>query len=99
MGPTVGVRICRFLLAGSPSCLKRSISFLCAANIFFSFGFKEISPRAALRAASEMDLIMLSGLLPIIHEIISGCLLVARYLMVLLQFRIFLSWSHLASLL
>ena len=75
---------CRFLLAASPFCIYRWFSFLCGADILFSFGLKEIS-RAGLRAASQIALITLSELFAIILERICGCLQVSRYLMLLLS--------------
>lgn len=51
---------------------NRSISYLCAANIFFTEDFKETSLPPAFSVASQINLMTLSGLFVKIHEIISG---------------------------
>ena len=89
MDALVRLTRCRLFLCVSPRCNKRSISFRCEANIFFSFGSNETSPRVALMVASEIDLKTLSGLFAIIFEIISWCLQLARYLVVLLSLGFF----------
>ena len=60
------------------------------ANILFSFGYKETAPGAALRAASQIDLITLLGLFDIMLEMISGCVQLRKYLIVLLNLEFFL---------